>query len=186
MHIKSVGASFIHAHMLNVESRKYFNRAYLSSGCVSGYHLRTDTHLEMLQECLQTNDTGNELVEFLKTASSFQLSSCNFLPWVIYIESLSAPHPFITQTSDEIYKSDNPPIMDAMFSIASQVRTPKNHSSFSIYPINFALVLLVSCRNQYSLPRNCLSGQSHRFQKLELSRIVRYHKTNMPNSSIPK
>lgn len=95
----------------------------MSSGCVSAYHLREDTHVPTLLECLQINKTGNELVEHLKAAHSLELSNCNYLPWIIFMESPNAPKPFITQTPDKIYKSDKAPIMDTMFSIANQVIT---------------------------------------------------------------
>lgn len=93
----------------------------MSSGCVSAYHLRTDNHLPFLQECLQTNKTGNELIEFLKAASRLELSGCNYMSWVVSMESPNAPQPFIWQTPAEIYQSDKAPVMDAMFSVSSQV-----------------------------------------------------------------
>lgn len=107
--------------MLNAESRKYFNRAYSSSGAVSGFHLRRDNHVEHLQQCLQINETAYGFAEMLKTANTTALAACNYLRWLIYMESPNTPGAFMTQTLDEIYNSDSAPKMDAMFSIATQV-----------------------------------------------------------------
>lgn len=128
--------------MLSAESRKYFTRAFMSSGCVSAHHLRRDNHVPVLQECLRTNKTGNELVEFLKKADALDLSTCNYLPWIIVMETPSAPKAFIWQTPDEIYKSDNAPTMDAMFSIASQVFIPIL-SFFPVPPILYGHFFLL-------------------------------------------
>lgn len=115
------GGTFAHAHMLNAESRKYFNRAYSSSGVVSRFHLRRDNHVEYLRQCLQINETGYGFAEILKTANTTALAECNYLRWIIFIESPNTPGAFITQSLDEIYNSDSAPKVDAMFSIATQV-----------------------------------------------------------------
>lgn len=114
-----------HAHMLNAESRKYFTRAYMVSGTVSPWKLRSDNHLSKIQECLDFNGTHTELLDYMKSATSTTLAKCNHLLWVLYIESPNATAPFITQTPDEIYNSDSAPVMDAMFTFASQVKTTK-------------------------------------------------------------
>lgn len=142
IYIGFVGASFVHAHMLNFESRKYFRRAFMSSGCVSNFHLRKDNHLPILQECLQMNKTGNELAKFLKTASRLELSGCNYLPWIISMESPNAPQPFISQTPAEIYKSDKAPVMDAIFTISSQVFNLKKKICSSKF-IQFPRLILI-------------------------------------------
>lgn len=51
------------------------------------------------------------------------------------MESPNAPQPFMSQTSAEIYKSDKAPVMDAMFSITSQVFDSEKLVSISISTI---------------------------------------------------
>lgn len=63
--------------------------------------------MQNLQKCLQTNKTGHGLAELLKTANDTMLAQCNYLKWVIHMESPNTPGAFITQTVDEIYNSDN-------------------------------------------------------------------------------
>lgn len=116
-----LGAVSTHLHMLNQQSRKYFKRAFLSSGSVSQLWFRKKNYLKEVQECLQINKMSGDLVEYLKTANVSELSNCNYIHWALTIESSNVPGAFISNTPDEIYKSDKAPIMDAMFSFGSQV-----------------------------------------------------------------
>lgn len=116
-----IGATFANLHMLNSESRKYFKRVFLMSGSASDWWFRKGNHTKEIQECLQTKKSDNELVEHLKTLNASTLSNCNYLPWVTFIENPETPGAFISQTPDEIYKSDEAPIMDTMFGFGSQV-----------------------------------------------------------------
>lgn len=63
------GATFVHSHILNEKSRKYFTRAYLSSGSASGWKVANYNHTEKLQTCLEVNATSNELIDLMKTAN---------------------------------------------------------------------------------------------------------------------
>lgn len=107
--------------MLNPESRKYFTRAFCISGVITFWKLRHENHIREIQECLQTNKTGHELVEYLKTVNFTTLAKCHDVLWVPSIESPNAIRPFMTQTPEEIHNAGKTPIMDAMFSIVSQV-----------------------------------------------------------------
>ena len=118
---QSVGGSSAHAQMLNEKSRKYFTRAFVSSGSVNAWQFRKNNHVDELQECLQTKKTGNQLSEYLKTAKNSALSNCNYLSYVPVYESSDTKGAFISETPDEIYNSTKAPVMDAMFSYNSQV-----------------------------------------------------------------
>lgn len=115
------GGAFVQAHMLNLESRKYFSRAFCISGSIDFWKTRHENHIREIQECLHTNKTGNELVEYLKTANATELAPCHDVWWVPSIEGPNATRPFMTQTPEEIHKAGKTPPMDAMFSIVSQV-----------------------------------------------------------------
>lgn len=116
-----LGATFVHAHMLNEKSRKYFTRAYLSSGSASRWKVQDYNHTQNLQKCLKVNETGSALVDYMKTVNFTTLAKCSNLTWIVFYESPNATDAFITKTPKEIYNSNNPPVMDTMFSIASQV-----------------------------------------------------------------
>lgn len=115
--------------MLNEESRKYFNRAFISSSSAFSYYGYADgNHFKQMQECSKTDDE-EKLIEFLKTADIKTLIECqshNFessviVPWAPTIENAGTIGAFKTKTPDEIYNSDNAPVMDAMFSFNSEV-----------------------------------------------------------------
>lgn len=122
--LKISGGTFVHAHMLNPESRKYFTRAFCISGTINFWKIRHENHIRELQECLQINKTDHELVDYLKTASFTTLAKCHDVLWVPSIESPNAIQPFMTQTPEEIHMAGKTPNMDAMFSFTSQVLTP--------------------------------------------------------------
>lgn len=120
MNVKFSGSAHVYSHMLNAESRKYFKRAFMISGAMS-YRARRHHYETNIQECLQTNKMQHELVEYLKTANVTALAKCNDITWLLSIEKPSAARPFLTETFEEIYRSGKMPVMDAMFSIVSQV-----------------------------------------------------------------
>lgn len=127
--IKSGGAS-VSYHILNEESRKYFNRAYAASGSAFNFFALTrENHLERMQECSKAKDS-NEMIEYMKTTDSEVLAKCYFdinwgktikPKWVPTIEKPGTKGAFITQSPEEIYSSDKPPVVDALFSFASKV-----------------------------------------------------------------
>lgn len=128
--IETGGASVDH-HMLNEESRKYFNRAHAASGTVFNYFGAPPkgNHLERMLECSQTNDQMS-LIQYLKTAPAEDLVKCHFAmnwgktikpEWGPSIEKEDARMPFITQSLDEIYNSGKAPVIDAFFSFTDQV-----------------------------------------------------------------
>lgn len=115
--------------MLNKESRKYFNRAFASSGSAfSFYALSKDDHLKRMQEFSKINDK-DKLIEFLKTANSKELSESQpfsfgkilYAPWVPTIESSTTKGAFISTKPDEIYNSNEAPVLDSLFSVTSVV-----------------------------------------------------------------
>lgn len=116
--------------MLNKESRKYFNRAFLSSSSgFSNYAFaNSGNHLDQMKMCLEIHDK-RKLIEFLKTVDSNDLEECQTLsfknttavPWAPTIENSETIGAFKTETPIEIYNSDNPPVIDALFSFNSQV-----------------------------------------------------------------
>lgn len=117
--------------MLNVESRKYYNRALLSSSsALNGYVIRRTNHVQLIQNCSQFNDM-DKMIEFLKTADMVKiLYDCYPLEsiegkvlytWVPTIEMQNTSGAFITKTPNEIYNSLEAPVMDAMFSFVAEV-----------------------------------------------------------------
>lgn len=117
--------------MLNAESRKYFTRVYLVSGTVSPRNLHRDSQLPYVRRCLQFNGSNAELLDYMKTAPSATLSKCHYMDRILHIEGPNAIAPFITKTPDEIYDSDEAPVIDAMYTFASQV------NSLSFDPVVF-------------------------------------------------
>lgn len=118
--------------MLNVESRKYFNRAFILSGSAFDYFALSEVnHLERMREFSKIDDKA-KVVEYLKTADSKLLADIGSInsfgktlipPWAPTIESPMTPGAFLTKTLDAIYESDNAPVLDVMFSFTSQVNT---------------------------------------------------------------
>lgn len=125
----ALGATSANFQMLNEESRKYFNRAFISSSSAFSYYGYADgNHFKQIQKCSES--VGKEkLIEFLKTADikalvecqSYTFESSVIVPWAPTIENASTIGAFKTKTPDEMYNSDNAPVMDAMFSFNSQV-----------------------------------------------------------------
>lgn len=116
--------------MLNEESRKYFNRAYLSSGVALNYWSLSHTnHVKRMQEYSKIEDM-EKLVEYLKTSDSETFDDCyrwdefgNILlsPWAPTIESSDTVGAFLTKTPEQIYNSDGAPTIDALFAFTTHV-----------------------------------------------------------------
>lgn len=119
--------------MMNEESRKYFNRAYLSSGTAFTYFaLSTPNHLTRMKEFTKITDE-NELIDFLKVADTEVLAKCNTMDsigkmvrpyWSPTIELPQTVGAFMTKTPHEIYNSQLAPNIDTMFSFNSMVSEP--------------------------------------------------------------
>lgn len=127
------GGTSVHYHVLNLESRKYFNRAYLASGVALDYFaLHEPDHLGRLYEFSKTQDK-KQLIKYLKSTDSQILAECystlDFgnvlvsLPWVPTIESPLTKGAFLTKTPEEILNSNEAPVMDILFSFTSEVFT---------------------------------------------------------------
>lgn len=122
-----LGGAAVHFHMLNKESRRYFNRAFASSGSAFNAWQR-GTHVELIQECSKLNEE-DEMIEFLRAASSQRLLGCKpktqpggvEQAWLPTIESPQTRGAFLTQPPEEIYRSDRPLPIHTMFSFNSQV-----------------------------------------------------------------
>lgn len=125
-----LGGASVSFHMLNEESRKYFNRAFLLSGSAFDYFALSElNHFERMQKFSNINDK-NQLLEYLKTADSKMLADIDSIssfgktlipPWAPTIESPMTKGAFLTKTLEEIYKSDRAPVLDTWFSFTSQV-----------------------------------------------------------------
>lgn len=118
-------------HMFNEESRKYFNRAFAMSG--PAFHnitLTRGNHIDRMRECSKFNDT-DEIIEYLRTTDSKELTKCYFrkdwgktnlsTEWAPTIENANANKAFFTQTPEEMFESDEAPVLDTLFSFTSQV-----------------------------------------------------------------
>lgn len=122
--------------MLNTESRKYFNRAFASSGTALNFAvLHRTNHVQLLQKHTEIYDP-KKLVEYLKTAnehvlrtfSPFNPKSGSLLtPWVPTVERANISGAFLTKTPEEIYNSNEAPAMDTMFTFNAQVKYIKIH-----------------------------------------------------------
>lgn len=116
--------------MLNTESRKYFNRAFASSGAaLNSFAVRKADHMQILQECTKISDT-TKLIEYLKNADNNILRECSpfdsklgslIITWVPTIERPHIRGAFLTKTPVQIYDSNEAPVMDAMFTFNSEV-----------------------------------------------------------------
>lgn len=125
-----IGGASVNLHMLNNESRKYFNRAFLmSSTALNYYALSDENHLERMKKFANIQDE-KQLVEYLKKTKNIALSqiesNADFgvlldFRWGPTVESAETEAAFITKTAKEIYESDDAPAMDTMFSFTSQV-----------------------------------------------------------------
>ena len=126
------GGASVNYHMLNEESRKYFNRAFvMSSTALNSYAFRKANHVQHLQEYSKTCKM-NDLIEYLKKTNATVLNKSyrfDYFGNVVHptyvptIENPNAIGAFMTKTPEELYRSDSAPIMDAMFSFTSQVTT---------------------------------------------------------------
>lgn len=127
--ISSGGASTTF-HMLNEESRKYFQRAMVMSGSIFSYFALTEgNHLEKIQKCTPKTDII-ETIEYLRTANASDIVRCNFRDdwgktlkpeWVPTIEPKGTKNAIITQSPDNIWNSKNAPVIDTLFSFTSKV-----------------------------------------------------------------
>ncbi|XP_031623525.1 esterase B1-like [Contarinia nasturtii] len=126
---ESAGGASVNYHMLNEESRKYFNRAFaMSSSALNFYALYEPNHLEIMQNFSNIQDK-DKLIEHLKKEDSaileqFRSTTSRGLvllqsPWVPTIENSTTKGAFITESPEEIYKS-KAPVMDTLFSFTSQ------------------------------------------------------------------
>lgn len=125
--IKNIaGAMCVQFQMLNTESRKYFYRTFSGSGSAFSYDaLIKGNNIDKVKECTKINNT-EKLVHFLKTANSSTLTDCHpandiIFEWLPTIESPNTVGAFITKTPEEIYNSDEAPIMDTLFSFTNKV-----------------------------------------------------------------
>lgn len=127
----SKGGASTSYQMVNEESRKYFKRAYAaSSTSVSFYALSRLNHTKPMSECSHL-DKMDEIIEYVKTSSAGELAKCKadrdlnniLLTYGPSVEPTGTVGAFVTKAtaSEEIYASDRAPIMDAMFSFASEV-----------------------------------------------------------------
>lgn len=125
------GGSSVHFHMLNVESRKYFTRAYFSSSSAFSYiAINTTNHVQRMREFSKVDDM-DKLIEYLKTTKSDVLEKCHTMDnfdmtlissWVPTIENPDTIGAFMTETPEVTYKSGNVPMIDTMVSFTSKVR----------------------------------------------------------------
>lgn len=76
--------------------------------------------MQEVKACFQMNST-NQLINYLKTANSSSFANCDVHFWIPVIEHLDAPSAFLTDEPENILKSRYAPVMDVMFSFASQV-----------------------------------------------------------------
>lgn len=114
-----------------MESRKYFNRAFASSSSAfNRYAISRTNHVHHIQNCSQFNDM-DKIIEYLRTSEMAKiLYECYPLETImgknlyLYVPTIEMPNirgAFITKTPDEIYNSTEAPVMDTMFSFASEV-----------------------------------------------------------------
>lgn len=116
--------------MLNEKSRKYFKRAYpISGSAYSSYALLKENHVHKIQNCSQFHELS-KLVDYIKTSDADVLRRCYSYKfpgelhpvWVPTVESSNTVGAFMTKTPDEMYSLGMAPVMDVMFSFASQVK----------------------------------------------------------------
>lgn len=116
--------------MLNPESRKYFQRAFASSGVALIYFVvRKSSHVHTLQECTGIQDP-KALLGYLQIADADTLRRCSpdivkggslLNSWVPSVERKNINRPFLTKTPEEIYDANEVPAMDTMFTFNTQV-----------------------------------------------------------------
>lgn len=84
--------------------------------------------MQHVQECSKINEL-DKLIEYLKVESGDTLANCypfvfsNDLDpvWVPNIEKPNTKGAFLTKSLEEIYNSNDAPIMDSMFGFMAQV-----------------------------------------------------------------
>lgn len=117
--------------MLNKESRKYFHRAYLTSGsALTSFALSKNDHMQRMQEFFKIYD-ADELIERLKIVDSeflatqfyWDASKSLTFPWVPTIEGPNAFDAFMTETPEEIYASGKASVKDTLYSINTKVES---------------------------------------------------------------
>lgn len=104
-----------------------------SGSAVGSIFIRKRNHLHEAQECSKTNNPA-ELVQYLKTENASVLAECYALKspeffrsiWAATVERSSVVGAFLTKTPEEIYKSNEAPVMDTMFSLTTAVNILKN------------------------------------------------------------
>lgn len=123
------GGASVSFHMLNERSRQYFTRSLaISSSSLSFYALSEGNKTKQVQDCFKIYEM-DQLISHLKTMSytdgqkchSYQPGNDRSITWVPTIESPDVVGAFLTKTPEEIYASDNAPVLDAMFSFNSKV-----------------------------------------------------------------
>lgn len=129
MKTNRIGGASVNFQMLNEESRKYFNRAFLISGTALTYFaLSEPNHMERMQNYSGIKDI-EKLIEYLKTIDSEMIAKCHettefkhlfISPWVPTIEIMKKGA-FITRRPEEIYSYDTNLVMDTLWSFTSQV-----------------------------------------------------------------
>lgn len=117
--------------MINEESRKYFNRAFLSSGSSLNYFAFTKgNHVERMFGCSEATNQ-QQLMEYLKTTPQDDIVECYFRydqgpnaikpVWTPTIEIPDAKMPFLLQDPEEIYNSGTVAPIDVLIGFDSQV-----------------------------------------------------------------
>lgn len=75
-----------------------------------------------VQDCLEISNLSNaELVNYLKTANVSTLTKCNGTDWIATVESPNAIRPFQVKKIREYFVSDDPPVVEVLFVVASKV-----------------------------------------------------------------
>lgn len=118
--------------MLNAESRKYFNRAFLSSGTILNYYaLSEGNHLARMQKSTQISNI-TELIEFLKIVDIKTLNEYNSyngfdkllsVSWGPTIENDTTTGAFITMRPEEMYALGQVSPIDIVFGFADRVNS---------------------------------------------------------------
>lgn len=135
--LKLSGAKSIHYHILNKESRKYFNRAFMISGTATSPSTPFKygvNNLPQTRECLGIVAIGH-LIEKLKIESATVVARCKAfhmpgdlnMVWIPNIEIKGTQDAFITEAPNVIYASGKAPRMDVVFSFTSQVSSQRSH-----------------------------------------------------------
>lgn len=125
-----LGGASVHFQMLNPQSRSYFQRAFASSGAALIFSVvRKTNHVKLLQECTGIYDI-EVLKDYLTLADADLLRTCSpfnsklgaiLTPWVPSVERESINGAFLTKTPEDIYNSNEAPVMDTMFTFNAQV-----------------------------------------------------------------